>query len=184
MGGIDFDAWSTPRFNRHVCARRYNNRDELDDDEIISEPWLVPEQGRVVMAVAAGAQTTRKMLGRMLREYRTGNIQQGCAIVSYQEVCRTAPWIWDFPICIPFRRLSYRYWDEELEQLRSVRTAQWSVVVYFPPVELADEYHNGISRFHLAFSPIGRVVLSEYCGDRRWRADYRRCLGREFSEHV
>jgi hypothetical protein len=68
--------------------------------------------------------------------------------------------------------------------LRSVRTAQWSVVVYFPPVELADEYHNGISRFHLAFSPIGRVVLSEYCGDRRWRADYRRCLGREFSEHV
>jgi hypothetical protein len=184
MGGIDFDAWSTPRFNRHVCARRYNDRSELDPEEIIADPWIIPPDGRVILSLAEGAQTTRRVLGRLLKEYRKGHVQQACAIVSHQEICRTAPWIWDFPICIPFRRLGYRYWDEELEQLRTSSAAQWSVVIYFPPTEIADEYHNGITRFHLAFSPLGRVIFSEYCGDRRWRQDYRRDLGREFSEAV
>lgn len=182
MGGIDFDPWSTPRFNRHACARRYIDRSIFDPEEIIRAPWDVPIEGRVLLALAAGAQTTRQMLGRLLKEYRAGVVKQACVSVSHSEICRTVPWIWDFPICMPFRRLSYRYWDDELEQLRSSRTAHWSVVLYFPPVEIAEDYHSGISRFHLAFSPLGRIVFSEYCGDRRWREDYQRNMNREFNE--
>lgn len=182
MGGIDFDPWSSRHFNRHVCARRYNDRDVLDADEVIHGPWNIPIEGRVSLCLATGAQNTRQMLGRLLREYRGGAVKQACAIFSHHEACRTVPWLWDFPICIPFRRLSYRYWDDELEQLRAVPTGHWSVVAFLPPVELAEDFHEGVARFHAAFSPLGRIMFSEYSGDRRWRDDYRRNLGREYSE--
>lgn len=183
MGGIDFDPWSTSKFNSaYVCARRYNDREILDLDEIVHGPWNVPIEGRTVMGLAAGAQPTRQLMGRLLKEYRKGYVKEACLITSHQEVCRTAPWIWDFPIVIPFRRLGYQYWDEELEEVRPARSAQWNLILYFPPVEIAEEFHNGIFRFLRAFSPLGRPIFSEYSGDRRWREHYKTNMKRSYNE--
>lgn len=176
MGSIDLDPYSTAEVNRLVTAKRYLDRNTLSIPEITATPWDSHENCRVFFGVPSGATNTKDLLDKALREYKRGRVQQVVAWIGANEALIRAPWIWDFPVCLPFRRLRPCYWDDELAEFRPVAPSQWSAVLYMPPREPTDLYYKAMSRFHVVFSPMGRVVFNEYSGERDWEHSYMRAF--------
>lgn len=176
LGSVDLDPYSTPDVNRLVTARRYLDRTVLLIPEITATPWDSHDNCRVFLGVPSGATNTKHLLDKALREYQQDRIQQLVAWIGASEALIRVPWIWDFPVCMPFRRLRPSYWDDELEQFRPVAPSQWSAVLYMPPRVRRDLYYKQLSRFRVAFSPMGRIVHNEYRGERDWELFYKQAF--------
>lgn len=182
LGGIDFDPFSTRRLNAYTGARRFIDVEAHDAfQDAVQVPWKIPVTGRLAATVAAGAPVTRHLFGRVLENYRSRHVISACLLTTHQEILRTAPWVHDFPLAFPFRRLSCSYWDDELEEVRFVRSSQWSVVVFLPPCDQPEEHELSMIRFHAAFGALGRITYNEYAGDRRWRDAYQAQTGKPYS---
>ena len=181
MGGIDFDPYCTRLNNRLVCAKRYLDRDELTLDDIVSREWDIPDEGRVLVAPPIGAVPNRRLISKTLKEYRQGRVKQACVLISNNETMTRAPWIWDFPICIPFSRLKPRWWDDDTDKFRPISCGYWSFVVFLPPCEDTEDYQKSVIRFYESFAPLGRVVFNQMCGDTDWKDAYKDWYGRPFS---
>ena len=76
--------------------------------------------------------------------------------------------IWDYPICIPFKRV---------KQLRATKTgfepvcpSTWNCLIYGPPMDQVISDIDKISLFYNTFRDIGRVIYNEYAGDN-WQKD-------------
>ena len=87
---------------------------------------------------------------------------------SGREIIRAAPVIWDYPVCIPFKRV---------KQLRATSTgfesvlpSTWNVLVYGPPLESAISDIDKITLFYDTFRDVGRIIYNEYAGDN-WAKD-------------
>ena len=76
MGAIDFDPWSNKEINRLVNAAKIFDRDKLDLDTVLAKEWDLPGEKRAFIAPAHGAQWTRRLANKALREYRKGRIDQ------------------------------------------------------------------------------------------------------------
>ena len=76
MGAIDFDHWSNKEINRLVNAAKIFDRDKLDLDTVLAKEWVLPGEKRAFIAPAHGAQWTRRLANKALREYRKGGIDQ------------------------------------------------------------------------------------------------------------
>lgn len=171
MGGIDLDVHSTPEANRFVTAGRF--LDATDDLEMaIGRHWSPAGNKRVLLAIPGGLRLTRALLGKLLKEYRSGAIREAVAWCGSNEALVACPWLWDFPICLPWRRLAPRFWDDELEQCTRVLPADWSPIIYLPPPDSSDAFRRGVARFHASASPYGRIVLDEWSGESRWQECY------------
>ena len=175
LGAIDLDPYGTKDINRIVMAARYYDRDsETEDfDDVIRKDWKVPGEKRVFVAPPIGAGATRRLMNKTLREYRRGAVSQAVFWISHNESIIRCPWIWDHPICIPFRRLRPVWWCDELETFRTVDPSDWSAIAYLPPTESSDEYYAKLSRFHAVFSAMGRIVVNERSGEGDWEESYR-----------
>jgi hypothetical protein len=180
MGGIDFDPYSTKLNNTLVNARRFHDIHEVGMDGTLERDWGLHGEGRVMVFAPSGMDPNRRMLRKTLEEYRAGRIKQACFLVTGHETCTRVPWIWDFPICMPFRRLRLRWFDDELDQFKTFSPSHWSFIVYFPPCEAPHDFDNGLAAFHDSFSSIGRIVFNEFSGDLAWRERYRLYIGKEF----
>jgi|TARA_X000001036_G_scaffold163327_1_gene155005 hypothetical protein len=180
LGAIDLDPYSTKDINRLVTAARYYDRDEESLDDIIRKQWDVPGEGRVFVGAPAGAGLTRRLLNKTLIEYRAGRISHAVLYIGHNEAIIRSPWLWDFPICFPFRRLRPQWWDDELEVFRGISPADWSAVAYLPPPE-PNQFHTMLSRFHNAFSPVGRVVFNEFSGESDWSDSYKATFGKDYT---
>ena len=183
MGGVDLDPYSNRLINQLVLARRFYDRDSESLESILAKPWQVPDGRRILVAPPVGAAETRGLIAKTLREYRKGHIEQACLLLSHNETVRTAPWIWDFPVCIPFRRLRPCYWDDELDNFRNISPSGWSLIVYLPPILEASRFHDHVGRFHQGFSHLGRIVFNEYSGEDSWREAYKLLTGKTYSEY-
>ena len=172
MGAIDFDPFTTPDLNRLVCAAKIYDRNEGDLETAVTMDWDIPGEKRVFAGCAHGAEWTRKLMNKTIREYRKGNVDQAILWVSNNETLTKCPWVWEFPVCIPFRRLRPTYWCDELETHRSVSPSAWSAVVYIPPAD-PKGFHTKLSRFHNSFFNIGAVVFNELSGQGDWETGYR-----------
>lgn len=172
LGAIDFDPYSTPIINRVVMASRIHDRDQENIEDVLACDWNAPGGKRAFVGVPVGAGATRRLLNKLLREYRAGRIAHAIAWIGHNESIIRMPWLWDFPLCMPFRRLRPSYWDDELETFRTVSPSDWSAVLYLPPADDSYAFHAGLSKFHVAFSPIGRVVFNEYSGEDDWAEAY------------
>lgn len=181
MGGIDFDPVGSVETHRLTNAIRYFNRDQMSTEEILAEDWKPPGQRRTFFAAILGATEGRQVLNRILREYRAGSISQAVLWVSHNETLLRCPWLHDFPICFPFRRLRPCWYDDETDMFRNVGPADWSFVAYLPPADNAAEWFTKVSRFHSAFSHLGRIVLNEYCGETDWEASYKEMFKKAYS---
>ena len=102
MGAIDFDPFTTPDLNRLVCAAKIYDRNEGDLETAIAMDWDIPGEKRVFAGCAHGAEWTRKLMNKTIREYRKGNVDQAILWVSNNETLTKCPWVWEFPVCIPF----------------------------------------------------------------------------------
>lgn len=179
MGAIDFDPYSTGDVNRVVQAARFLERN-ADLEACATRAWGQAEAKRLLLAVPAGLRLARAMVNRLLQEYRAGRVRQAIVWCGNSEILATCPWLWDFPICLPFRRLAPRYWDDEIEQPVRVSPAGWSPIIYLPPAAPAEAFQRGLAAFSAAAGPYGRVVLDQWSGDNEWwPANYQALTGRE-----
>ena len=183
MGAIDLDPWSSKEANDHVLAARYYDKaDRLE--RVIHYDWTPPGKGRLFLAATGRAQTSRALLNHAFLEYRAGRVQQALIWIEHNETLIKAPWIWDFPMCIPFRRLRPRYYDEGLERLVEVAPSDWSVLLYMPPSKDVNEWGAGFSRFHNVCSTIGRVIQDAESGQTVWQQGYEVLMGRPYSHRL
>jgi hypothetical protein len=184
MGSIDLDPYGTSDGNRVVQAARYieRNRDPVIAAGRFRTPAPAAEAAgkRTLLAVPAGLRLGRALAERLLKHYRAGHVSQAIFWCGNSEILAACPWLWDFPICLPFRRLAPRYWDDEIEQAVRVSPAGWSAIVYLPPAAPAESFQRGLAAFSAAAGPYGRVVLDQWSGDNEWwPASYQALTGRE-----
>ena len=85
MGSIDFDPYSTKDVNRLVNAARTINRDAYDLDTVTSMDWNLPGEKRAFIGAPHGAQWSRRLANKTLREYRKGNVEQAVLWISNNE---------------------------------------------------------------------------------------------------
>jgi hypothetical protein len=182
MGGIDLDPYSTKLNNTLIGARTIFNLEEQPLSEILERDWGPFGKGRTMVFCPNGMDPNRKMLHKLLQEYRQGRVSQAVILVTNSETAAKAPWIWDLPICIPFRRPRVRWWNEELDRFDAYTPPHWGFVVYFPP-QGGDAFMEGLNSFHAGFSSLGRVVLNEFSGDKTWQTHYRQLYRKDYSFH-
>ena len=179
MGAIDLDPWSCPNQNLLVQSARYYNRYQEDLDDICARPWTCRGEKRAFM-IGKGAKETKRLLHKLLREYRQGTISEAVIWLQHNESLARLPWIWNFPVCIPFKRLRPCWRDEEIDQFRTYSPAVWSVVFYMPPADTPDQYHYKLARFTQVFKTSGRVIFNED-DSNDWEAGYQKSSGHVFN---
>ena len=169
MGTIDYDPTSDPIQQVLVDAT------SVPSIEInpLQEHW----HGNVWVSPKGAVRNSRIWLNKTVNEYRNGHINSFVFFSSASEVLRASPILWDYPVCIPFKRV---------KQLRATTTgfepvcpSTWNMIVYGPPVDGAINDVDKISLFHSTFRDIGRIIYNEYSGDG-WNKDlefYEECKG-------
>jgi len=169
MGSIDYDPTSDPIQQVLVDATSVPSL-EINP---LQEHW----HGNVWVAPKGAVRNTRVWLNKTINEYRNNYIKSFVFFTSASEIIRATPVIWDYPVCIPFRRI---------KQLRatpngfeSVCPSTWNVLIYGPPLDEAITDIDKISLFYNSFRDIGRIIYNEYSGDN-WAKDlehYEECKG-------
>ena len=186
MGSIDLDPWSCTVQNKLVKSGRYFNRDQEDLDDICSRDWESLGERRAFLALK-GAKPTRRILNKLLQEYRVGRVKEAVIWLQHSESLSRCPWLWNFPVCIPFKRLRPVWFDDEVETFRSFSPSAWSVVIYLPPSDDAEEYHTRLARFSSAFAEKGRIIhdeiqgLGDIDGDGDWEAGFKKATGHAYN---
>lgn len=180
LGAVDLDPYSTPILNQLVLAARIYDRDLESLDSILARDWDPPGDRRVFVGPPVGAAATRRLLNKTLREYRAGRVREAILWIGHNESIIRCPWLFDFPICFPFRRIRPSFYDDELEEFRAVSPSDWSAIAYLPPSDSAMVFHSRLSRFHVAFAPIGRVVFNECSGEGEWEESYKTAMRKPY----
>jgi hypothetical protein len=180
MGAIDLHIGSDSTAIRLSEASIQLDAEEVD---LITQ---LPAAGkrRAMLAATGGTRRARLLAGSLLRSYQTprSGVREAVIWCSGNEILARCPWLWDFPVCIPFRRLAPQFWDEELEEFARVAPSCWSPIVYLPPAWPPDEFTRGLARFHAAAGAFGRVVFDERSGDSPWRPAYHALTGKDHSD--
>lgn len=183
MGGIDLDPYSTAEVNHVVQAARYLERSP-HVDIAAGRHWSPSGNKRVLLSVPSSVPMGKALANKLLEDYRGGHIQQAVLWLGSNEVLTRCPWVWDFPICIPFSRLAPQFWDDELEEAIRVPPADWSPIVFLPVPWPLTAFQASLARFHSAGSLYGRIVLDQWSGESKWRDCYQASLKREYDTGV
>ena len=160
MGSIDYDPTSDPVQQVLVDAT------SVPSIEVnpIKEHW----HGNVWVSPKGAVRDCRIWLTKTINEYRNGYINSFVYFCSASELLRASPIIWDYPVCIPFKRV---------KQLRAtgngfepVSPSTWNLLVYGPPVDQTLTDIDKVTLFYNTFRDVGRVIYNEYAGDS-WSKD-------------
>ena len=160
MGSIDYDPTSDPVQQVLVDAT------SVPGIEVnpIKEHW----HGNVWVSPKGAVRDCRIWLTKTINEYRNGYINSFVYFCSASELLRASPVIWDYPVCIPFKRV---------KQLRAtgngfepVSPSTWNLLVYGPPVDQTLTDIDKVTLFYNTFRDVGRVIYNEYAGDS-WAKD-------------
>ena len=160
MGSIDYDPTSDPVQQVLVQAT------SVPSIEVnpIKEHW----HGNVWVSPKGAVRDCRIWLTKAINEYRNGYINSFVYFCSASELLRASPIIWDYPVCIPFKRV---------KQLRAtangfepVSPSTWNLLVYGPPVDQTLTDIDKVTLFYNTFRDVGRVIYNEYAGDS-WSKD-------------
>ena len=160
MGSIDYDPTSDP------VQQVLVNATSVPSIEVnpIKEHW----HGNVWVSPKGAVRDCRIWLTKAINEYRNGYINSFVYFCSASELLRASPIIWDYPVCIPFKRV---------KQLRAtangfepVSPSTWNLLVYGPPVDQTLTDIDKVTLFYNTFRDVGRVIYNEYAGDS-WSKD-------------
>ena len=160
MGSIDFDPTSDPV--QQVLV------DATSVPSIESNPLQEHWHGNVWVSPKGAVRNTRIWLNKTVNEYRNNHIKSFVFFTSASEIIRATPIIWDYPVCIPFRRI--KQLRATSSGFESVCPSTWNVLIYGPPLDAAVSDIDKISLFHNTFRDIGRIICNEYAGDS-WSKD-------------
>ena len=160
MGGIDYDPTSDAVQQVLVDATSVPSL----ESNPLQERW----HGNVWVAPKGAVRNSRVWLNKTINEYRNGYIKSFVYFTSASELLRAAPVVWDYPLCIPFKRV---------KQLRAtpsgfepVCPSTWNFLVYGPPLDQTISDIDKVTHFYNAFRDVGRVIYNEWAGDN-WSKD-------------
>lgn len=160
MGSIDFDPTSD--------AVQQVLVDSTSVPSIEVNPLQERWHGNVFVAPKGAVRNARIWFNKTINEYRNNHIKSFIFFTSASEILRAAPAIWDYPMCIPFKRV---------KQLRATHTgfepispSTWNVIVYGPPVDPVLTDIDKVGLFYNTFRDIGRVSYNEFSGSS-WQTD-------------
>lgn len=160
MGSIDFDPTSDPVQQVLVDATSV----PAIDVNPLQQTW----HGNVWVSPKGAVRNTRVWLNKTINEYRNNHINSFVFFTSASEIMRACPVIWDYPVCIPFKRI---------KQLRAtsngfepVCPSSWNVLLYGPPLDQAISNIDKVTLFYSSFRDVGRIIYNEYAGDS-WLKD-------------
>ena len=160
MGSIDFDPTSDPV--QQVLV------DAVSVPTIEVNPLQEHWHGNVWVAPKGAVRDNRIWLNKTISEYRNGYINSFVFFSSASELLRAAPVIWDYPVCIPFKRV--KQLRATANGFESVSPSTWNLIVYGPPVDQTLTDIDKVSLFYNTFRDVGRVIYSEFAGDG-WAKD-------------
>ena len=160
MGSIDFDPTSDPVQQVLVDATSVPSL----ESNPLKEHW----HGNVWVAPKGAVRNTRVWLNKTINEYRNNYINSFVFFTSASEIIRATPVIWDYPVCIPFRRV--KQLRATSKGFESVCPSTWNVLIYGPPLDAAISDIDKVTLFYNSFRDIGRVIYNEYAGDN-WAKD-------------
>ena len=161
MGGIDYDPTSDPIQQVLVDATSVPSL-EINP---LKEHW----HGNVFVSPKGAVRNNRIWLNKTISEYRNGHINSFVFFTSASELLRACPVIYDYPFCIPFKRV--KQLRATKNGFESVSPSTWDVIVYGPPVDEVLQNVDRVTMFHREFRDIGRVCFNEYAGDS-WQKDF------------
>ena len=160
MGSIDFDPTSDPVQQVLVDATSVPSL----ESNPLNDHW----HGNVWVAPKGAVRNTRVWLNKTINEYRNNYINSFVFFTSASEIIRATPVIWDYPVCIPFRRV--KQLRATSKGFESVCPSTWNVLIYGPPLDAAISDIDKVTLFYNTFRDIGRVIYNEYAGDN-WAKD-------------
>ena len=160
MGSIDFDPTSDPVQQVLVDASSVPSL-EINP---LQEHW----HGNVFVAPKGAVKNSRIWFNKTLNEYRNNYIDSFIFFTSASELLRAAPAIFDYPLCIPFKRV--RQLRATSNGFEHVSPSTWNVVVYGPPLDDVISDIDKTTLFYNTFRDIGRICFNEYAGDG-WNKD-------------
>ena len=160
MGTIDYDPTSDPVQQVLVDATSV----PTIEANPLTEHW----HGNCFVSPKGAVRDSRIWLNKAVSEYRNGYCKSFIFFSSASETLRASPVIWDFPVCLPFKRV---------KQLRAtpsgfetVSPSTWNFLLYAPPVDQVLTDIDRVELFASKFRDIGRVIYNEYAGDG-WQRD-------------
>lgn len=160
MGGIDFDPTSDAVQQVLVDA---TSVPPLDVNPL-HETW----HGNVWVSPKGAVRNTRLWLNKTINEYRNNHIKSFVFFTSASEIIRATPILWDYPVCIPFRRI--KQLRATAKGFEPVCPSTWNVLIYGPPLEAVISDIDKVTLFYNTFRDVGRVIFNEYAGDG-WSKD-------------
>lgn len=160
MGRIDFDPTSDPV--QQVLV------DATSVPSIESNPLQEHWHGNVFVSPKGAVRTNRIWLNKTINEYRNHYIDSFVFFTNASEILRAAPVIFDYPLCIPFKRV--KQLKATSEGFEPISPSMWNVIIYGPPIETTVSSIDRVSLFYSTFRDIGRICFNEYAGDA-WQRD-------------
>jgi len=160
MGTIDFDPTADPVQQVLVEATSVPAPD--------ANPLTMRWHGNVWVSPKGAVKNTRMWLTKTLQEYRNGHINSFVFFTSASELLRATPVLWDYPMCIPYKRV--KQLRATKNGFEAVSPSTWNFLCYGPPVDQALDQTDRITLFYNEFRDIGRVIYNEYAGDN-WSKD-------------
>jgi len=169
MGSIDYDPTSDPVQQVLVEATAV--------PALEVNPLNIHWHGNVFVSPKGAVRNSRIWFNKTISEYRNGHIDSFVFFTSASEILRASPVIWDYPICIPFKRV--KQLKATSNGFEPVCPSTWNVIVYGPPVDQVLSAIDRVQLFHDKFRDIGRIIVNEFAGDS-WARDlayYEDCKG-------
>ncbi len=155
MGGIDYDPTSDPVQQALVEATAVPSI-EVNP---LQEHW----HGNVWVSPKGAVRNSRIWFNKTVNEYRNGHINSFMFFTSASEILRAAPVVWDYPICIPFKRI--KQLRATARGFESVCPSTWNAIIYGPPTDVSISNIDKVSLFYSTFRDIGRIIYNEFAGD-------------------
>lgn len=160
MGSIDFDPTSDPVQQVLVEATTVPSAEH--------NPLQITWTGNCFVSPKGATRLTRVWLDKTVEQYRNNKIKSFVFFTSASEILRSAPYIWDYPICIPFKRV--KQLRATSKGFEAVSPSTWNVIIYGPPLDQGLSDIDKVSVFYDTFRDIGRIIFNEYAGDS-WKRD-------------
>ena len=101
--------------------------------DLESNPLQEHWHGNVWVAPKGAVRNTRVWLNKTINEYRNNYINSFVFFTSASEIVRATPVIWDYPVCIPFRRI--KQLRATTKGFEPVCPSTWNVLIYGPPLD-------------------------------------------------
>ena len=160
MGRIDYDPTSDPVQQVLVDATSVPTLETSP----LQEHW----HGNVWVAPKGAVRNSRVWLNKTINEYRNGYINSFVYFTSASELLRAAPVVWDYPMCIPFRRI--KQLRATPEGFEPVCPSTWNFLLYGPPIDDVITDIDKVTLFYNTFRDVGRIIYNEFSGDN-WSKD-------------